>query len=107
MKKIKKAVLPVAGFGTRFSAELKEGDIHEGIYLGSVLPNNKKFTNFIGGYINLDNGYFKDINGRWKKKIFIHNSQNIINIKTGTRISFQISKFKDSLVAINPKILNK
>ena len=35
------------------------------------LPNNRKFTNFIGGYINLDKGYFRDINGRWKKKIFI------------------------------------
>ncbi len=87
--------------------ELKEGDIHEGIYLGSVIPNNRKFTNFIGGYINLDSGYFKDINGLWKKKIFIHNSQNIVNIKSGTRLSFQISKFKNSLVAINPKVINK
>ena len=86
--------------------ELKEGDTHEGIYLGSVLPNNRKFTNFIGGYINLDKGYFRDINGRWKKKIFIHNSQNIMSLKSGVRISFKISKFKNSLVAINPKIIN-
>ena len=58
------------------------------------------------GYINLDKGYFRDINGRWKKKIFIHNSQNIMSLKSGVRISFKISKFKNSLVAINPKIIN-